>query len=155
MWYWGPGILDAPHHPTVLDEGRVLVFDNGMHRGYSRLLEVDPRSNEIVWEYRADPPESFFTAVRGSSQRLPNGNTLVTEADHGRVFEITREGEIVWEFFNPILIPADSELVEMHDGFRPEITGEGLLRETIYRATRVVEPQMRDLLARRLAGALR
>jgi hypothetical protein len=37
----------------------------------------------------------------GSAQRLPNGNTLITEASFGRFFEVTKEGEIVWDYVNP------------------------------------------------------
>ena len=54
-----------------------------------------------VWEYRGDPPESFFTRERGGAHALSNGNVLITESAHGRVFEVTRQGEIVWEFWNP------------------------------------------------------
>lgn len=101
LWHWGAGDLERPHHPTLLADGRLLVFDNGVRRGWSRVLEVDPGSGEIVWEYRADPPESFFTSSRGAAQRLPNGNTLIVESDEGRAFEVTREGEIVWEYHDP------------------------------------------------------
>ena len=37
----------------------------------------------------------------GNAQRLPNGNTLINEASIGRFFEVTRDGEIVWEYINP------------------------------------------------------
>ena len=37
----------------------------------------------------------------GNAQRLPNGNTLVCESSYGRFFEVTQEGEIVWEYVNP------------------------------------------------------
>ena len=103
VWSWGPGELDGPHMPTLLDNGRLLVFDNGTERDYSRVVELDPVSLEIVWEYRADPPQAFHSKWRGSSQRLPNGNTLICESDTGRVFEVTREGERVWEFWSPHL----------------------------------------------------
>ena len=59
-----------------------------------------------MWEYRADPPDSFYTASKGSSQRLPNGNTLIADSDNGRAFEVTREGEIVWDFYCPHEIEA-------------------------------------------------
>lgn len=101
LWAWGPGILDRQHMPTMLDNGNILVYDNGTSRGYTRVLELDPRAEEIVWEYKADPPESFFSPTRGSNQRLPNGNTFIAESDSGRLFEITPKGEIVWEFKNP------------------------------------------------------
>lgn len=101
LWHWGPGELEHPHHPTLLPDGRLLVFDNGVRRGWSRVVEVDPGSGRIVWEYRGDPPESFFTQSRGAAQRLPNGNTLIVESDDGRAFEVTRDGETVWEYFDP------------------------------------------------------
>ena len=103
VWSWGPGELDGPHMPTLLDDGRLLVFDNGTDRDHSRIIELDPVSLEVTWEYRADPPSSFHSKWRGSSQRLPNGNTLICESDRGRVFEVTPEGETVWEFWNPDL----------------------------------------------------
>lgn len=100
--YLGKGVLDRPHEPTLLDNGHILIFDNGYRRGWSRVIEIDPATKEIVWQYRGDPKESFFTKERGSIQRFPNGNTLITESDSGRVFEITWEGEMVWEWFNPL-----------------------------------------------------
>lgn len=98
----GETTLDLPHMPRMLPTGNILVFDNGEGRGYSRIVEVDPAREKIVWEYEADPPASFFSPWRGSSQRLPNGNTLICSSERGRVFEATPDGKIVWEFWNPI-----------------------------------------------------
>ena len=100
-WKWGSMDLDGPHDPSLLTSGNVLIFDNGFDRGYSRIVELEPKCKEIVWEYRASPPGDFFSKTRGSCQRLPNGNTLIAESDKGRVFEITASGSIVWEFYNP------------------------------------------------------
>ncbi len=77
------------------------IFDNGRHGTYSRVIEIDPTTGDIVWKYKADIPENFYSKWRGSNQRLPNGNTLICESEKGRVFEVTREREIVWEFYNP------------------------------------------------------
>lgn len=98
VWWWGPGELSGPHDARMLPNGHVLVFDNGVARRRSRVVELDPLSREIVWQYAAD---DFYTRTRGSSQRLPNGNTLVSESDHGRGFEVTPEGERVWELLAP------------------------------------------------------
>jgi hypothetical protein len=100
-WTWGSGELQGPHHPSILPNGNLLVFDNGRHRRWSRIVELDPASREIVWTYQADPPEQFFSKVRGSAQALANGNVLITESTIGRVFEVTREGDVVWAFSNP------------------------------------------------------
>jgi hypothetical protein len=101
LWSWGREELEGPHDATVLENGNILIFDNGLRRGWSRVVELDPLSEIIVWEYRATPPESFYSASRGSSQRLPGGNTLIAESDEGRAFEVTPEGEIVWSWINP------------------------------------------------------
>ncbi len=101
VWAWGPGHLDRQHMPTMLPNGHILIYDNGSHRKYTRIVELDPLSKKTVWQYEADPPKSFFSPTRGSNQRLPNGNTFVAESDSGRLFEVTAEGEIVWEFLNP------------------------------------------------------
>jgi len=100
-WHWGEGQIDGPHNPSVLDNGNILIFDNGVVRNYSRVIELNPATGEIEWEYKADPPESFYSKGMGSAQRLPNGNTLITEATKGHAFEVTREGEVVWDFWEP------------------------------------------------------
>lgn len=101
VWSWGPGEIELQHMPTMLPNGNILLFDNGSSRGWSRIVELRPDTKQIVWEYRGDPPESFLTKWRGSSQRMPGGNTLICQSDMGRVFEVTSEGEIVWEFWSP------------------------------------------------------
>jgi outer membrane protein assembly factor BamB len=101
VWSWGRGELEGPHHPVLLENGNLLIYDNGIRRGYSQILELNPTTQELVWKYQAAPPDRFFSLWGGANQRLPNGNTLITESDRGRVFEITPSGEIVWEFFIP------------------------------------------------------
>jgi hypothetical protein len=105
-WKLGPPTVAGQHAPTLLGNGNVLIFDNGVHRlddsmPYSRVIEIDPATNEIVWKYQDKPAWNFFSPRMGSAQRLPNGNTLITEASFGRLFEVTKEGEIVWEYVNP------------------------------------------------------
>jgi hypothetical protein len=101
VWAWGPGILSGPHDARLLENGHLLVFDNGLDRGWSRVIELEPKTRRVVWEYRAPDPRDFYTLSRGSSQRLPNGNTLIAQSDSGRAFEVTPDGTIVWEFWNP------------------------------------------------------
>jgi hypothetical protein len=103
VWHWGVGELDKPHNALLLDNGNISIFDNGTGRKYSRVIELNPVTETIEWEYKASPLKKFFSKTRGAAQKLPNGNVLITESDRGRVFEITREGKTVWEFFNPHL----------------------------------------------------
>jgi uncharacterized protein (UPF0248 family) len=106
MWKLGSPTVAGQHAPTLLENGNVLIFDNGPHRlddavPYSRVIEINPATNEIVWKYQDKPTWNFFSPRMGYAQRLPNGNTLITESSFGRVFEVTKEGEIVWEYVNP------------------------------------------------------
>jgi hypothetical protein len=101
-WSYGPGEISRQHHPSVLENGNVLLFDNGRRVKRSRVIEVDPRTNRIVWSYEGDPPETFFSFFRGAAQRLPNGNTLITDSAKGRILEVTRDGETVWTYYTPL-----------------------------------------------------
>ena len=109
QWKWGPGVISHQHNPTYLDSGRVLLFDNGSHRrgmDYSRVIEVDPETSQIDWEYRGEPALSFYSYNISSAERLPNGNTLICEGAPGRIFEVTQNMEIVWEYINPFFLRA-------------------------------------------------
>jgi hypothetical protein len=103
IWMWGQKELQGPHDPLFLKNGNILIFDNGIRRKYSRVIELNPLTKEIVWEYRGEPREDFFSWSRGANQRLPNGNTLITESERGRAFEVTPGGEIAWEFYEPYI----------------------------------------------------
>lgn len=105
-WKLGAPPLAQQHDPRSLPSGNILIFDNGMHRrdhpaAYSRVIEVDPRSGEIVWEYHDQSLFDFFSPYISGAQRLPNGNTLICEGCCGRIFEVTPEREVVWEYINP------------------------------------------------------
>lgn len=91
----------AQHHARILPDGNLLLFDNGMEREASRVLEMDPRTMNVVWSYEGTEEAPFFTNTCGAAQRLENGNTLITESDRGRAFEVTHDGTIVWEFLSP------------------------------------------------------
>ncbi len=139
------GQIIGQHHPHIIPaglpgEGNLLVFDNGgqsgyghanpaapngsgtVRRHYSRVLEINPVTFERVWEYPAEDTIEgfrFFSHYVSAAQRLPNGNTMITEGADGRLLEVTNEGEIVWEYISPYF------------------GEEQLDRNTIYRAYRV------------------
>jgi len=116
VWrYYGDynGGLSGQHSPLMIGkgypgEGNILVYDNGqsplrqdMHGGRTYILEINPSSSGIVWAYSGGDgyyrPYRFFSPYGGHCVRLPNGNTLATETMSNRAFEVTMEGEIVWE----------------------------------------------------------
>src|SRR5207248_8547758 len=70
VWGWGPGVLDHPHSPVMMPDGQIVVFDNGMNRGYSRLVKMNPATGNITWTYEGKPRGEFFTAERGFCQPL-------------------------------------------------------------------------------------
>lgn len=120
------GQVIGQHHPHFIPKGlpgesNLLVFDNGgaggygfanplapngnssLGRGYSRVLEINPVTLELVWSYRMSGQEAFrfYSSYISAAQRLENGNTMITEGADGRLFEINTDGDIVWEYISP------------------------------------------------------
>lgn len=125
---WIVGMHHAHMIPRGLPgEGNILIFDNGGWAGYgipnpgapkgsknalrdySRVIEFDPVTLKMVWQYT--PKEAgymmpydanrFYSPFISSAQRLPNGNTLITEGSGGRIIEVTAQHELVWEYISP------------------------------------------------------
>jgi hypothetical protein len=115
-WKLGAPPLSGQHAPTPLPGGNILLFDNGPFRvdagaqPFSRVLEINPTTKEIIWRYQdGTGPGSnhfFFSSRISNAQRLPNGNTLINEGLDGRFFEVTTDGDVVWEYVNPNFGPA-------------------------------------------------
>ena len=115
------------HHAHMIPrglpgEGNILIFDNGGWAGYgapnpgspkgfqnalrdySRVLEIDPLTLKIVWQYMEFSRRlnyRFYSGHISSAQRLPNGNTMITEGANGRLIEVTPEHQLVWEYISP------------------------------------------------------
>lgn len=100
------------HQPTLLPGGRMLVFDNLGAGGSTRVLEIEPANREVHWSWPATPSaDTLYSKTLGSVQRLPNGNTLITESENGRALEIDPDGEVVWELSSPHRAGEHAELV--------------------------------------------
>lgn len=117
--------ISGQHDPHMIPEGLpgagdILMYDNEGEAGYppvalqllggSRVLEIDPTTKEIVWEYvganSGQVDFMVFSPFLGSVQRLPNGNTLIDEGIDGRLFQVTAKGKLVWEYVSPFVGPA-------------------------------------------------
>ncbi len=108
---WGPGVWKrGQHEPAPLSNGNFLIFDNFCKGKQSCVTEFDPLTKKIIWQY-AGGENDFFSPTQGLGQRLPNGNTLITESTSGRAFEVTTDKKIVWEFFNPHRTGKKNELI--------------------------------------------
>jgi hypothetical protein len=98
--------LDYQHEalmigPGLPGHGRILVFNNGYRKRDNRkssILEIVPPNGSISWRYES---QTFFSPTAGIEQPLPNGNILVSSSRGGRVFEITRQGDVVWQWTPP------------------------------------------------------
>ena len=99
--------LDKQHEPLMIGPespgaGNILIFNNRYRSFYndrqSTILEINPSSDTLVWQYRS---AGFYSPTSGVEQSLPNGNILITSSRGGRTFEITRGGRIVWEWAPP------------------------------------------------------
>jgi outer membrane protein assembly factor BamB len=120
------GGLAHCHEPEMIEkglpgEGNIIFFDNGLftrhrtHTGQSFVIEFNPATKEIVWIYETHGYANikFFSKTMGSQKRLPNGNTFIAEDNKGRLFQVTPDGAIVWEYVNrggttrPSVIPYD------------------------------------------------
>lgn len=127
------GQIIGQHHVHMIPkglpgEGNILLFDNGGWAGYgspsrtskdgtktdkrdySRVLEIDPVTLKVVWEFTGSVwggmipsigNTKFYSQLISSAQRLPNGNTLITEGSDCRIFEVTKDKEVVWEYYAP------------------------------------------------------
>lgn len=98
VWFWGPGELSGPHAATVQPDGNILIFDNGLTRRWSRVIEVEPLSGTIVRKYTTPKKEDFFSRVMGSCQRLANGNVLIGNSTAGQGLELTADGQPAWVY---------------------------------------------------------
>jgi hypothetical protein len=106
----GEQILFGPHDAHWIKEklpgaGNILIFNNGWARApitYSSVIEMNPDTSEIVWEYKSNSENGFSSHHISGAQRLPNGNTLICSGNNGHIFEVTAEKEVVWEYINPI-----------------------------------------------------
>jgi outer membrane protein assembly factor BamB len=139
IWKWGHDDLAQQHDARMLENGNILIFDNGEDPkdtagGHtvprSRIVEVDPRTNEIIWTYASPVLTAwrFFSPLISGAHRTPNGNTFINEGMPGRLFEVTPEGETVWEYISPHGRPVE---------------GDPVLRETwIFRATKYTLDQV-------------
>lgn len=114
--------------------GNILIFDNGGWAGYglpsrtskdgtktdirdhSRVLEINPVTLEIEWQFDGSvfggmnamtAKTKFYSQLISNAQRLPNGNTLICEGCCCRLFEVTPEKEVVWEYYAPFDFDAD------------------------------------------------
>jgi len=143
--------------------GHLLIFDNGQTnpiQNMSRIIEWNPYdeagnyvnppdagynegpvvlkpyfniSNQVTWMYNSQMPNSFYSFYISGCQRMPNGNTVINSGAHGHFFEVTPEGEVVWEYINPIVYSGAVERLD--DSMKG--TGNNGSENAVFRMVRV------------------
>ena len=99
--------------------GHITIFNNGYDRGWSSIEEIVPpvdaeghyslmtreayAPDKPLWHYEAKNRTDFFSSEVSGAHRMPNGNTLICEGVVGNLFEVTPEGEKVWQYVNPMV----------------------------------------------------
>ncbi|HSL69158.1 MAG TPA: arylsulfotransferase family protein, partial [Longimicrobiales bacterium] len=107
------------HDPDIFGDGTLLVFDNRTEIkqptpvrwleeppvwGFSRLLRLDPATQQVLWSFEGSRRFPFYSSIQGKEQILANGNILVSDPEGGRAFEISpaHGNRVVWEYVNMI-----------------------------------------------------
>ena len=105
VWKIKYPLLAQQHDPSMTEDGNVLCFDNGNIRPasihHSRIVEYNPETEKIDWLYVDEMPPAFFSPYMGSVEKLWNGSYSICESAFGRIFEVTSEGELMWEYVIP------------------------------------------------------
>ena len=132
-------------HP---DEGGLIVFNNGVGRypAYSSVdilhppmdngtyvLEVNGTFGPSLPSWTWDQGETMYSGAISGAQALANGNILVTHGTQGTLYEVNRDGEVVWEYIGPV--GPDGSYVQgepLPEGNRAGTTANAIFKATHY-----------------------
>jgi hypothetical protein len=100
---------DGAHSAQVLANGHILFYNNHIDPSrypagpgqYSQVVEMDPVTKKVVWSFSPQYPNDFYNYQYGAVYPLPNGDLVVSDAHRGRVFEISKNKKLRWEWFHP------------------------------------------------------
>ena len=117
----GDQVLFGSHDVEWLPNGNISIFNNGTHRpsaNRSSVMEINPATNQVVWQYETKDHNSFYSDFQSAAQKLPNGNWFITSTNNGHLFEVTPDKQVVWEYNNPISTDDQAYCVKRDD--KPE-----------------------------------
>lgn len=128
VWQHRIGPLHDLHQ---LADGHILCQLN-----WTRVVEIDPATDEIVWEYdaaTANGNEGKKVEVH-AFQRLVDGNTMIVESGPARIIEVAPNGQIAREIPLKVENPhphRDTRLVRKLDSGNYLVCheGDGVVRE--------------------------
>jgi hypothetical protein len=134
------------HDPDILDDGTLLVFDNRTEVkqrtpvrwleqpqawGFSRILQIDPATQRVLWSFEGSDAFPFYTAIQGKQQVLGNSNILVSDPEGGRAFEVSpaHDNRVVWEYVNRLEGKSDGLLGRVTEATRFDFDGSEFLNK--------------------------
>lgn len=124
--WWSFGRSIRQHDPDWAADGKIYVYNNRMNRDQSQIISIDPMTyaTDVVFE---DP--SFYSRIRGKHETLPSGFSRITSPQQGFAFEISTDGETVFQLLNrdPIS-PTRGLVVSELAGFSEDYFEQGAFR---------------------------
>jgi len=134
------------HDPDIFGDGTLLVFDNKawvkqstpvrwleqpQPWGFSRILRLDPATQQVLWSFEGSTAFPFYTSIQGKQQILGNGNILVSDPEGGRAFEISpaHGNRVVWEYVNKLEGKGDGVLGRVTEATRVDVDGVQFLNK--------------------------
>ena len=134
------------HDPDIFGDGTLLVFDNRawvkqttpvswleqpQPWGFSRILRLDPATQQVLWSFEGSTAFPFYTSIQGKQQILGNGNILVSDPEGGRAFEISpaHGNRVVWEYVNKLEGKGDGVLGRVTEATRVDVDGSEFLNK--------------------------
>ncbi|NCA84492.1 MAG: T9SS type A sorting domain-containing protein [Clostridia bacterium] len=139
--------------PGYPDEGKIMVFNNGQNRPGGNYSSVDAIEavmdgeghyvkasdgtylpENLSWQYLADDPGSFYAMNISGAEQMPNGNLLICEGPNGHFFEVDLDGNVLWEYINPVSINGPFAQGEQPGGSPPNGNPNSVFRIKRYAA---------------------
>ena len=98
VWWWGHGAVSGQHQPSVTHDGELLLLDNGVRSGRSRVVTVDPARRQITWSFGEKTDQRFFCRLAGGVEQVSDGRFLLALSKPAEAVEIDREGDVHWRW---------------------------------------------------------
>ncbi len=93
------------HAAHFLKDGTILMFDNRgletLKGRVSRAIAFDPKTSKVTWEFNGAKQRTIDSVIYGRVEPLGNGNVLIIESLRRKIWEVTPDKKVVWEYEYP------------------------------------------------------
>ncbi len=126
--WWRIGQWRRQHDPDWYRDGKLYVYDNNMHRGESHITQIDPLTMVAKRVIRGKEFD-FYSSHMGKFDITPAGGFLVASSQQGRAFEVSKAGEMTFDFINRYNNSGEVLLVAGAEFLAEDFFIEGVLSE--------------------------